>query len=370
MRTRLYDKFAIFVLAIACTLAIQAQVQDGVAYKVGLARRAFTPSGPYHWRGAKTHTLITMTWYPADASAEMQPQWIGSANAPFASAGKAAPDAVIASAPQKFPLVLLSHGTGASAPMMAWLGTELAAHGYIAVAVNHPGNNAMEAYTPQGFGLWWERARDLSTIIDQMLADPTFGVRIDGKRIAAAGFSLGGYTIMEIAGGKTQPGLYRDFCKSAAADGMCVPPREFPDLAAKLDEVTKSDIEAQASLRHAGDSYRDPRVLAVFAIAPALGPAFTPQSLAKISIPVAIVAGDADAVVPVSTSAKLFARNILHAQLLLLPGVGHYTFLATCSEEGKQSRPELCRDAAGVNRDAVHQRTANEAIKFFQAHLR
>jgi predicted dienelactone hydrolase len=31
--------------------------------------------------------------------------------------------------------------------------------------------------------LWWERARDLSAVIDGMLADPTFMVRIDAERI-------------------------------------------------------------------------------------------------------------------------------------------------------------------------------------------
>ncbi|MGA8620449.1 MAG: hypothetical protein WB660_18235 [Candidatus Sulfotelmatobacter sp.] len=89
---------------------------------------------------------------------------------PFASAEKAARDAKVAISPAKFPLILLSHGTGGSALMMAWLGTALAAHGYIAAAVNHPGNNALEPYTIQGFTLGWERAVDLSKVLDGMLA--------------------------------------------------------------------------------------------------------------------------------------------------------------------------------------------------------
>jgi len=40
---------------------------------------------------------------------------------------------------------------------------------------------------PQGFGLWWERAKDLSTVINQMTADATVRSRIDPNRIAAAG---------------------------------------------------------------------------------------------------------------------------------------------------------------------------------------
>jgi len=100
--------------------------------------------------------------------------------------------------------VLLSHGTGGSAVQMAWLGMELARHGYIAVAVNHPGNNATEPYTAEGFALWWERATDLSEVLDGMLADATFGARIDARRVGAAGFSMGGYTVLELAGARNE----------------------------------------------------------------------------------------------------------------------------------------------------------------------
>jgi hypothetical protein len=112
----------------------------------------------------------------------------------------------VRSAPGKFPLIVLSHCTGGSAPMMGWLGSVLASHRYISVAVNHPGNNALEPYTVAGFPLWWERATDLSEVIDQMLGDAEFGGRIDSKRIAAGGFSLGDYTMIEIVGGITDRG--------------------------------------------------------------------------------------------------------------------------------------------------------------------
>jgi predicted dienelactone hydrolase len=325
--------------------------------------------GAYYWRGAQTHALVTTIWYPASANAVEQPQWLGNPQAPFATLGKAAPDAALAPAPQRFPLIVISHGTGGSALMMAWLGTELAAHGYIAAAVNHPGNNATEPYQAQGFILWWERAKDLSQVIDHMLADKTFAARIAPKRIGAAGFSLGGYTMIAIAGGITQPSLLQDFCKSPQADGICVSPPEFPGLVeqfAKVDELAKNDPEMQASLRHAGDSYRDPRVRAVFAMAPALGPAFSPDSLEKIDIPVAILAGTADTNVPVASSAQFFAKHIPHAQLTLLPGVPHYTFLATCS---KTAQPLLCADPEGIDRDAVHAKAVGLVLKFFDTQL-
>jgi predicted dienelactone hydrolase len=339
-------------------------------YKVGVASRTFVLDGPYNWRGAKTHALTSVIWYPAVPSSVETPQWIGPPDRPLLSAGRAMKDAALIDSPSKLPLVVLSHGTGGSALNMGWLGTELASRGYIAVAVNHPGNNGADGYTPQGFAIWWQRARDLSIAIDKMLADATFGRRIDPKRIGAAGFSLGGYTMIELAGGRTDVDAFWAFCKSPCADGICESPPEFPDLVEQWEQLARTDAEFQQALKHASDSYRDRRVLAVFAIAPALGPAFSSASLDQIAIPVAIVAGAADETVPVASSAKYFAKHIPGATLALFPGrVGHYVFLPTCSELGQKTLPLLCTDAAGVDRAAVHAQTADMALRFFDIHL-
>lgn len=349
--------------------AKSAQTASG-AYKVGVANRTFTPEGPYNWRGAKTRGLSSVVWYPASAASVEQAQWIGSPDRPLLSAGKAMKDAALASLPAKFPLVLLSHGTGGSALNMGWLGTALASHGYIAVAVNHPGNNGYDGYTPLGFSTWWERAKDLSTAIDKMLADSTFGGRIDPERIGAAGFSLGGYTMIEIAGGVTDTAAFAEFCKSPKADDICRSPPEFPDLLEQFDRLSKTDTRFQESLRHAGDSYRDPRVRAVFAMAPALGPAFPARGLEKISIPVEIVSGDADENVPVASGAKYFGEHIPGAKLVIFSGgVGHYVFLPTCTKQGRATLARLCQDRPGVDRESIHARTSKMALAFLAANL-
>jgi predicted dienelactone hydrolase len=362
--------FASFSLVLALLLSSvrasgQAAPKDSSLLKIGVANRSFAPPEPYDWRGAQTHALITTVWYPAGAAAVEQPQ-----NAWVFIAGKAAPDVVLASSPTKFPLILLSHGTGGSAMSIAWMGTALAAHGYIVAAVNHPGNNGLEAYTARGFSTWWERARDLSSVIDSMLADSTFGSRIDSKRIGAAGFSLGGYSMIEIAGGVTSPSAYLDFCKSPKADGICKSPPEFPELVEQFGKLSNSDADFQKALSRAGSSFRDPRVRAVFAMAPALGPAFPAASLEKISIPVEIAAGANDQNVPIGSSAQYFAAHIPGAKLTIFPGeVGHYVFLDTCTAQGHESRALLCNDAAGVDRDAIHAKTVELAFRFFAAHL-
>jgi predicted dienelactone hydrolase len=372
MPNRTSRNLALFacLLPLALPRLAQGQQKSGPAFKVGISFRSFTPKEPYNWRGAKTHALLTTVWYPAASSAVEKPIQIPGMSQVFVT-GSAAQDASLASSPAKFPLIVLSHGTGGSALQMAWLGPHLAAHGYIAAAVNHPGNNATEPYTALGFSTWWERARDLSVVIDKMLDDSTFGSRVDSGRIAAAGFSLGGYTMIEIAGGITEPAVLTEFCASPRADNICKSPPEFPTLLEDFDRLSKTDADFQAGLRHASDSYRDPRVRAVFAIAPALGPAFRSASLEKISIPVAIVAGEADASVPIGSSAKYFAANIPGAKLTIFPGeVGHYVFLDSCTDAGRKGLTLLCTDGIGVDRDAIHAKTAALAVEFFGAALK
>ena len=357
--------FVLACPAFSCFEAV-AQQKAGSAPSIGMAFRRFVPKEPYNWRGAQTHALSTVIWYPAPASAREQPVEIPGLN--VFELGIAERDAKMPASPARFPLIVISHGTGGSGLSMAWLGEALARQGYIAAAVNHPGNNASEQYTVEGFSLWWERARDLSEVITGMLGDPEFGTHIDPDRIGAAGFSLGGYTMIEIAGGSTDVPGFVHYCDTTRADGICSSPPEFPTL---IEDFRKLIRERPEVVKHAGDSYRDPRVRAVFAMAPALGPAFPAAGLNKIAIPVKIVAGESDQNVPIASSAKYFAAQIPGAKLFIFPGnVAHYVFLDSCTDAGRRNLPALCVDGKGVDRDQVHAYTAQMAGEFFRSTLK
>jgi predicted dienelactone hydrolase len=372
VRIRLHFDLA---FSIGCALLLSSgfrlafSVSSNRTFKVGIAARSYIPNRLYNWRGAQTHALLTTVWYPAVQSAVEQPQTLGPPNAPLFYSGSVASNAELAVSPSRFPLVLMSHGTGGSAMQLAWLGTYLASHGYIVAAVNHPGNNALEPYTIQGFTLWWLRAHDLTVVLDHMLADRTFGPRIDKSSIGAAGFSLGGYTMMEIAGGITNPQAAIDYCNSPRSHGTCNI-HEFPALLGEAENLRKTDPEFAAAFVEGDRSYRDPRIRAVFAIAPALGPAFSPEGLSKISIPVEIIAGAADPIAPPPDNAEYFAHHIRGAKLVILPGgVAHYTFLDACALAGTKTLPVYCEYGPGVDRTRVHATVAAMAVEFFAAHL-
>jgi predicted dienelactone hydrolase len=358
--------------ALAWSDAARSQSTDNALFKVGVTARRFAPPEPYEWRGAATHALITDVWYPADAQAQVAQQLIGPPNAPpIFEAPPAGANAEVAKSPAKFPLILLSHGTGGTAQAMAWLATALAARGFIVAGVNHPGNTALEPYTVQGFALWWLRARDITVVLDAMLADATFGPHIDQARIGAVGFSLGGYTMIELAGGITSLAQFAAYCRAAPDATTCKAPPEFADLRAKSEALAREDSAYAAALGEGGRSYREPRIRAVVAIAPALGPAFTPESLAAITIPVVIIAGESDSIVPVDVNAKEAAAKIPHAELTILPGrVDHYVFVNVCTTGGRSLLGPICVDAPEIDRAAIHRTTAALAIKFFEDRLR
>ena len=68
-----------------------------------------------------------------------------------------------------------------------------------------------------------------------------------------------------------------------------------------------------------------------------------------------IVAGAADAIVPVGSSARAYAAQIPRAEMTIFPGdVGHDVFLVDWTEAGRTTLPGLCINAPGVDRGAIN----------------
>lgn len=356
----------IFVCLLAITILASSVFAQNLA-KVGMTTKLFTDENRMNWEGTAKRPLLTAIWYPSDGKTAEEQVVIGAPDKPLFISGQAAKDAEISSAEKRYPLIVISHGTGGSALQMMWLGQYLAARGYIVAAVSHHGNTgAEEKPAAQGFILWWERATDIKVLIDKMLGDPKFGNRIDPNHIGAAGFSLGGTTVTSIAGGIFSIDAFNKFCASADHDATCDPQPEYPNAMKEFEILRTKDPVVMESVKRASNSYRDPRVKAVFAIAPALGSSFTPESLAAINIPFQIAVGESDNIAPAKTNAQKLAQNIKNSKLTILPGkTAHYTFLSECSAFGKSVIPP-CNDAEGVDRHQIHQEVSEMAFQFFQ----
>lgn len=240
--------------------------------------------------------------------------------------------------------ILVSHGTGGSAEEMAWLTAPLATAGFLAVAVDHHGNNSVDGYEPEGFARWWERPRDLSVVLDRLGADEDLGL------VGAAGFSLGGYTAAALLGGRVDADLYAALF---AGTIPAVPPPEYPslveDLRARLSEDDVADWVADS-----GRDYSDERVRAAFLVCPAVARMLDGRSLAAIDRPIAIRSAGADDIAPPEDNADVYAQAIPGAVLRSVGAeVGHYAFIGS-NPEGSD----------------VRERVARDAVEFFVANLR
>jgi predicted dienelactone hydrolase len=227
---------------------------------------------------------------------------------------------------------------------MAWLNEPLAAAGFLAIAVDHHGNNFVDGYLAEGFARWWERARDLSVVLDQVGARERLGP------VGAAGFSLGGYAVAALLGARIDASRYEGLFSGAVPAQS---PPEYPTLAQELRErLSAADVArwvADARL-----DYADGRVLAGFLISPGVGLLLEERSLAAIDRPVAVRWAGADEAAPPPDDARLYAN--------LIPGadgrsvgedVSHYAFLG--------DNPEFAD---------VRELVASEALAFFESNLR
>jgi predicted dienelactone hydrolase len=262
-------------------------------------------------------------------------------------------------------VILLSHGFGGTARIMGWFGIAMARSGYIVVAVEHPGNNAVDEMTVTGATLWWDRAEDLRAALAAIERDPDLGAHVDPSRIGVAGFSAGGFTALVAAGARVDPPRFIRFCLDNPDDGVCRPQREFtvtPQDRAKAFAVP----EVAAEAARAGDDHSIPAVRAAFVIAPALVQALDPDSLARMRAPVHLVLGDADVVAPPMTNGLVAAAAIPNAELERLAGVGHYDFLAPCTDAGKAAVPQCKIDVPQAD---THRRAIAAAEAFFSRNL-
>ena len=345
-------------------------VAPGQRFHAGVSDWTVHPPEERNWRGAQVQALRCMLWYPVPAQVPEAAQSFGLTGLPaLFEAGEAARDAAPAKLPARLPLVVLSHGLGGTADQFGWLAPELARRGYLVLAVNHPGNNALEPYTPEGFLLWGERALDVSDAIDGLLADHTWGARVDPARIGALGYSIGGETVLALAGARIDQPAFLDFCLEHPAEQTCRVPAMggvAGDAAAMLSEVQQSSA---ASLARSGESFRDARIRSVFALAPAVGQAFHRSSFDDVTVPLTMVAGAADMLALPAVNAEQFAAWVPMAKVAILPGVGHYTFLDRCTAEGTQLLRQYCADAPGVDRDSVHRKVVAMVTSFFDRTL-
>lgn len=338
-------------------LALLATIQAGSAW----ATDATTPSAAVGFRKmavpetAQNRALEVAVWYPTDDSRQNatligdNPAFVG------VSARVDAPPQ-----PGRHPLVVLSHGYGGNWTNEQWLAADLAAHGYVVAAANHPGTTSRDLAPPGAVKLW-RRPGDVSRVIDALNADARLSPSLAPQRAAVIGHSLGGWTAVALAGGRFDPQRFAKSCKA------------HPEMAACGREIGASQLGVD-DLAALSRSLADDRVQAIVTLDLGLSQGFDPASLAAMTTPALVIAaGPGDARMPVALESRYLADQMPAAttRYAAINDASHFSFLNVCKVDAvpllEANRPGdgmICRDGDGRDRATIHRQVASLVSRF------
>ena len=97
------------------------------------------------------------------------------------------------------------------------LAETLADAGFVAAAINHPGDTTSDMSRSGDLSVFIERPTDIKRLIDFMIDASPAASRIDPSRIGFFGFSRGGYTGLVLIGGNPDWAVAVDLCEQSSS---------------------------------------------------------------------------------------------------------------------------------------------------------
>jgi predicted dienelactone hydrolase len=289
-------------------------------------------------------TLQGAMWYPCAAPAEEID--LGDITATFEITLSGSKECPISG--DRLPLVVVSHGRRSHFVLHHDTAEALADAGFVVAAVNHPGDTYFDMSRSAKLSAFVERPTDIKRLVDFMLGASPAAPNIDRERIGFFGFSRGGYTGLVLIGVDPDWANASDFCRQSSSS-WCeqIRRREFPAQPLAHDQRIKAAVMA------------DPH--AVF---------FTARNLAAVNVPVQLWASEygGDGVTPEGVAAVGNSLAAKH-EYRVVPNAGHFAFLIPCPPALAKAVPEICGDAPGFDRVALHQQFNSDVLGFFRTYL-
>lgn len=228
---------------------------------------------------------MTGLWYPTNG-AESAYQYISGTSGSVALNGTPACGT--------FPLVVFSHGFGGCGIQTVFFTEELSRHGYIVAAPDHrdagcsvAGSGSLQLVLPQQSffdpqdwtdSTYADRKTDIENVLNWMTGGSSLASHVDADRIGGSGHSLGGYTILGVAG--------------------------------------------------AWSSWADPRIKAALLFAPYANPFLSPDRLGNIKVPVMYQGAEGDIFITPFLQGSTGAYGLANDPKYFaeLPGGSHFSW--------------------------------------------
>ncbi|MFZ0427702.1 MAG: hypothetical protein WAO20_06270 [Acidobacteriota bacterium] len=267
-------------------------------YRVGLRTATFVDT-------VRGRTLKTFFWYPALGGDD---------------SGAVIPDGEPDHSGGPYPLIMFSHGHTGTGNQSTHLTAYWASHGFVVAAPNHEKNTRADydpIYLPM---LQFARSVDLRFVTDQILDLNRDGSSflhgmVEPESIGVTGHSFGGHTTLTTAGATPDLDHLAEYCKTEDWWDICPLQKEIQALYPGQRVIDESD----------------PRMKAALALAPDAYGWFQQDGMAKIQIPIMIMAGEKDNVCPPKREALPMYDGIRSEKYLMLQEKsGHLAYCDYC----------------------------------------
>jgi predicted dienelactone hydrolase len=299
------------------------------AFEAGLARLSTADRVPFD----------TWVWYPTETAET--PLALG----PFTlSVAREAPPAA-----GRFPVVLLSHGSGGTPLSHRELAAALARAGHVVVAPVHVGDSAGRLDGRDSGRAYVDRPRQVVLAERAVEKSPLLASHLDPARRLAVGYSAGGYTALVLAGATPDFGRIRTRCAAHPED------RAACGIAGANVPVPAVPAEGLA---------REPRLSALVVIDPLAVP-FDRAGLASVNQRLLLVRPEDDSFMPAGPNAEALAAALPRPPERSTTAGRHFVFVDPCPPSLAAAEPLICSDPPGVDRARIHRDLEAAIVAFF-----